>query len=728
LRARPWRRPLLHAFFSKLSPARRVGLLLAVVSLFATPALGQGTAFTYQGMLQSGDSPANGVYDVRFTACDAVTNGDLLGGPVTYSAVNVTNGQFTTPVDFGPGVFTGSAVWLQVDVRTNGATDFTPLSPREPVTATPYAVLAGTATSLVGPLSAGQLSGIVPATNLPPVLVTNHQPGVLLAGSFSGDGTGLANVTATPLFQGGQNHFQKSPPRGVGAIAGNGWTNCLTTMAAIKSSGLYALGYNWLFSDQGWCLQTNGVIPVLDARGFVQWNTNLWPLGNLTGYALHTNGFSFEVWEDSQEQQLAPATAVANFNNLATVIGANQIWLDDGSNYQFIAAAATALATNGANCVLSGGVAAELWVPSQVSAVCQNLVVHDAQGDAVNWLNGLAWLDNIATNNLSRLVGPGQWISMNGEGGDPDGGYTVNSLLFFHSLKCMYDMPIWLTSDWQYHDEYLWVYTNADLLNIQQDVSPCQRVACTNGCWWYLKQSVADPARYYLCIANTNTTTPTNAVISPAALGLPNGPYSLYDDTFAHTNLNGGAPILGSLTVTVTNRTANVYTLLPSAEIRTFTLFPSTNLFTTNRTWFTDTAAYLPPGNYTFTGVFKVRTASSQGINYHLLINTNIGAKHEVITFYEATDDPGTNYLGSFPCDNSYHTFWSDAPPAIQNFQYLGNSYVDGGSRIGTCVCWGSLSMPTAFPCAFQVSLRNGADPANPAELLQYSYVTFTRQ
>jgi len=74
--------------------------------------------------------------------------------------VPVTNGLFTVQIDFGVGVFTGSSNWLQVGVRTNGSTGaYTALSPRQQLTATPYAIFAETA-------SASGLSGTVPAGDL----------------------------------------------------------------------------------------------------------------------------------------------------------------------------------------------------------------------------------------------------------------------------------------------------------------------------------------------------------------------------------------------------------------------------------------------------------------------------------------------------------------------------------------------------------------------------------
>ena len=59
-----------------------------------------GTAFTYQGRLTDGANPATGNYDLRFTVYDALTNGTLKA-VVTNASVAVTNGLFTTPVDFG---------------------------------------------------------------------------------------------------------------------------------------------------------------------------------------------------------------------------------------------------------------------------------------------------------------------------------------------------------------------------------------------------------------------------------------------------------------------------------------------------------------------------------------------------------------------------------------------------------------------------------------------------
>ena len=171
--------------------------LFVVLALFSTlnsqisTASAQGTAFSYQGKLSVSGNPANGLYDVRFTVCDAVTNGNTIAGPLTNTATGVSNGLFAVTLDFGGGVFTGPARWLQLDVRTNGNSAFTTLSPREPVMPVPYAIMASSASNLLGTLPAAQLSGTLPAAQLPGSVLTNN-----------GSGAGLTALNASQLTSG----------------------------------------------------------------------------------------------------------------------------------------------------------------------------------------------------------------------------------------------------------------------------------------------------------------------------------------------------------------------------------------------------------------------------------------------------------------------------------------------------------------------------------------------
>jgi hypothetical protein len=181
---------------------------VAVFSLFfmGHSALGQGTAFSYQGQLSSGGAPANGTCNFKFTLYPgAVTNEMFPGinaiGSVTNQDVLVNNGIFITTLDFGPGVFAGSNYWLQIGVCTNTLLSFTTLQPLQPVLPVPYAIFATSTSNLLGQLPASQLSGTLPAsafigfTNT--VALTNGAN--LFAGTFSGNGGAITNVNATNL-------------------------------------------------------------------------------------------------------------------------------------------------------------------------------------------------------------------------------------------------------------------------------------------------------------------------------------------------------------------------------------------------------------------------------------------------------------------------------------------------------------------------------------------------
>src|ERR1700733_8370455 len=141
-------------------------LLLSTLHSQLTSAHAQGTAFTYQGQLQNNGSPASGNYALTFALFNTNASGVASAGPVTNNAVNVTNGLFTTMIDFGTGVFTGTNYWLQFGVATNGVSSFTPLRPRQQLTPTPYAIFANTASNLSGTISAAQLSGTIPSAQL----------------------------------------------------------------------------------------------------------------------------------------------------------------------------------------------------------------------------------------------------------------------------------------------------------------------------------------------------------------------------------------------------------------------------------------------------------------------------------------------------------------------------------------------------------------------------------
>src|SRR5580765_74223 len=101
---------------TKLTQYSMVLALFTVLNL----ANAQGTAFTYQGRLNENGAPVNGSYDFRFSIYTAAAGGNLVAGPLPMDGVNAVNGLFVTRLDFGVGVFTGPARWLEVSVRSAG--------------------------------------------------------------------------------------------------------------------------------------------------------------------------------------------------------------------------------------------------------------------------------------------------------------------------------------------------------------------------------------------------------------------------------------------------------------------------------------------------------------------------------------------------------------------------------------------------------------------------------
>lgn len=183
-----------------LGPLFALGVIFCALFAGAISAPAQGTAFTYQGHLSDTGRPANGGYDLTFTLFGSDGGGTAVADTLTNSPTAVSNGLFTVVLDFGANVFNGQPRWLEIAVRTNGSTEsYTTLSPRQALTATPYAI---TASNLSGTLPASQLSGSLPFNALTGIYsnaVTFNNPTNNFIGAFSGDGSGLTNLPAAQL-------------------------------------------------------------------------------------------------------------------------------------------------------------------------------------------------------------------------------------------------------------------------------------------------------------------------------------------------------------------------------------------------------------------------------------------------------------------------------------------------------------------------------------------------
>jgi len=398
----------------------RIAPLLALLALSnlipqLSTAHAQGTAFNYQGRLNDGGNSANGIYDLRFTVYDSTnTPGNIIAGPVTNAATGVSNGLFSATLDFGAGVFSGPGRWLEVDVRTNDAASFTTLLPRQPMLPVPYAIMANTASNLLGTLSAGQLSGTVPLGQLPGAVVTNGASGLTLignfGGTFSGYGAGLAGINGSSIQAGTIGSTQLAAgavtatnlASGIGVVpSGTIVLSPTLTNAALTGAGFSALpapifsaGWSQVAQAAAWGGQRYTV-------GALVFNGQMWVLGGLATNDVwaSSDGVNWTCVTNSAPWSRRAGYGALVFNEQMWVLGGNltsgatptnDVWASsDGAKWTCVTNSAPwsprlgfrALAFNGEMWVLGGfttnGSANDVWASSD--GVTWTCVTNSAQ-------------------------------------------------------------------------------------------------------------------------------------------------------------------------------------------------------------------------------------------------------------------------------------------------------------------------------------------------------------
>jgi hypothetical protein len=119
-----------------------------------------GAGFTYQGQLRDGaGSPVDDTCDFTFSLWDAVMGGSQVGSDSVVTGVEVSEGHFAAVVndggEFGEDAFTGQPRWLEIAVQCSGDPGPTPLSPRQLLSAAPYALSLRPGAVISGAVSGG---------------------------------------------------------------------------------------------------------------------------------------------------------------------------------------------------------------------------------------------------------------------------------------------------------------------------------------------------------------------------------------------------------------------------------------------------------------------------------------------------------------------------------------------------------------------------------------------
>ena len=139
-----------------------VTLIIALIQITVVNA--QTSAFTYQGRLNDSGTSPNATYEMEFKLFDGA--GAQVGSTITNNSVTVENGVFTVQLNFGASAFNGADRLLEIGLRTAGSNDaYTILTPRQPITSTPYAIRAGATTTADTALSANTATSADSATN-----------------------------------------------------------------------------------------------------------------------------------------------------------------------------------------------------------------------------------------------------------------------------------------------------------------------------------------------------------------------------------------------------------------------------------------------------------------------------------------------------------------------------------------------------------------------------------
>lgn len=267
-------------------PARIWGMILGTWGLLlgiAPSGIAQSSRMAYQGRLTESGAPATGTFSMQFGLFDTpeVGTGARQGTEIEIAEILVVEGVFTALLDFGVAVFDGPARFLEIRVRrSDGAGAWNTLSPRQALTAVPYAIRTLGAAPASDALFADGRGNVAIGTNQVPSGVrlnvagaTRIAPGGAGGAVQIGSPNGETGMTISGTNRMDLRFGRDTVTLAAGANAGppppwNGIT--------LNTNGNVGIGLAELAANSLWKLEVRGptrIAPVGTAGGAIQFST-----------------------------------------------------------------------------------------------------------------------------------------------------------------------------------------------------------------------------------------------------------------------------------------------------------------------------------------------------------------------------------------------------------------------------------------------------------------------
>jgi hypothetical protein len=258
---------------------KRAIIFLVLTFALAAGAFAQSSAFSYQGKLNDAGASANGTFQFSFKLYDAASGGSQVGGTLSDVPVQVTNGVFTTSLDFGAAAFSGADRYLEIAVRHNSGESYVTLTPRQKINSAPYATKTNSTTNFSGNLT-GDVIGTQNATTVAAVggktstevantvtAVNNATPSNIGGALVKRDGAGKVTVQSLSFGDGTTLNSANISP----TLTGNSVVNAINDPATNVTISETRLSANILklnpINPQFFVGDANGTGAMINLRG-----------------------------------------------------------------------------------------------------------------------------------------------------------------------------------------------------------------------------------------------------------------------------------------------------------------------------------------------------------------------------------------------------------------------------------------------------------------------------